>query len=721
MFQGNTLQLHALGDGLAELRFDRAGESVNKLDRLALDELNRALCLVREDRTVTGLLITSGKDSFIVGADIFEFTDLFGMAEDEIAIHNAGQSAVITALADLPVPTVVAVNGLALGGGLELALAADVRMLSDSARIGLPEVGLGIFPGFGGTVRLPRLIGVEAALQWIMSGTPRKADDALRAGAVDAVVPPPELREAALERLHGLVASPDWSERRKEALSPVVRAGEDLAPIFAAAKAKARKTGPHLPASLAVVELIESAAGVDRDAALALEARAFAHIARTPAARALVAVFINDQAVKKTTKQQTRAARPVSRAAVLGAGIMGGGIAYQSAVCGIPVIMKDIAQSALDLGMTQAGALLAKRVETGALSSAKADGILASIRPGLTYDGIAEADVIVEAVVENIAIKRAVLAELEEHIRPDAVVATNTSSLLVADLARDLEWPENFVGMHFFNPVHRMPLVEVIQGPHTSPEAVATIVGYASAMGKTPVVVRDCPGFLVNRILAANVLGFLRLIHDGADFLRIDAAMEGFGWPMGPAWLQDVIGMDTSRHVIEVIAAGYPERMRVEFATALDVMVESKRFGQKSGAGFYRYEADAAGHQRKVVDPDVGALLATVQPGGSRIISDEEIVQRTMLPMILETARCLEDGVVGSAAEADMALILGIGFPRHLGGALHYADELGAKTIMEWCDRYANLGPLYHPTPRMRRLAVDGAGWANLVQRPGAL
>jgi 3-hydroxyacyl-CoA dehydrogenase/enoyl-CoA hydratase/3-hydroxybutyryl-CoA epimerase/enoyl-CoA isomerase len=708
MYQGTTLRLSAIGDHVAELCFDRVDAAVNKLDRLTLDELRTAVAAIAADKQVQGVLVTSAKDSFIVGADIFEFSAMFAKTQDQLAEYNAGCNAIFTALEDLPLPVVTLINGLALGGGLEVALATDYRVMSSTAQVGLPEVSLGIFPGYGGTVRLTRVGGMAAALDWIVSGTSRKAEAALAAGAVDLVCAPDEARATALALLNEAMAGKeDWRGRRRRHHGP---ARIDEAAL-AAARQNAAKTARHYPAALAAVELIERAAPESRGLALALESRAFAAIAQSQATASLVGIFLNDQFLKKKGKEYARIARPVKKAAVLGAGIMGGGIAYQSAVRGTPVLMKDIAQASLDIGTGEAVKLLNKQVAGGRMAQAKADAILASIQPTLEYSGVEQVDIVVEAVVENLKLKKMVLAEVEQLSRDDAVLASNTSSLSIADLSAGLQRPENFVGMHFFNPVPLMPLVEVIRGPQTSAEAVATTVAYASAMGKTPIVVKDCPGFLVNRILTAYILGFTGLIRDGADFQQIDAAMEAFGWPMGPAYLQDVIGMDTASHVVEIIAAGYPQRMGAGDKNAVSLMASLGRFGQKNGIGFYKYEADPRGKPVKSAAADTHALLAQLQPNGTRSFTPDEIVERTMLPMVIEAALCVETGVAESAQEVDMALILGLGFPRHIGGALRYADHLGLEAVVQRCDMLGETHPLYRPTARMREMAAAGQSY----------
>jgi len=397
--------------------------------------------------------------------------------------------------------------------------------------------------------------------------------------------------------------------------------------------------------------------------------------------------------------------RKVRQVAVVGAGIMGGGISYASALAGTSTLMKDIAQRQLDRGLEEVDRLLARQTASGRLTVEAAQAVRARIRPQLDYQGFAPVELAIEAVVENLKVKHDVLAEVEKAVSGDAIVATNTSSLRVDDLAAALARPEQFVGLHFFNPVPVMPLVEVIRGTRTSDATLATAVGYALALGKTPIVVRDCPGFLVNRLLTAYLLGFAQLVFDGADFVEVDRAMEAFGWPMGPAYLADVIGLDTMSHIIDVICAGYPQRMTTSRLEPTKVLAASQRYGQKSGAGFYRYETDPNGRRRKAPQPDSYQLLAPSQANGPRSFADAEIVERMMLPMVLEAAVALEEGVVESATALDTAMSLGLGFPKAVGGPLHYADQLGLDTVVELSDRHAHLGPLYVASAELRQMA----------------
>jgi 3-hydroxyacyl-CoA dehydrogenase/enoyl-CoA hydratase/3-hydroxybutyryl-CoA epimerase/enoyl-CoA isomerase len=712
IFDGRTIKVFPLEtdqDGIVEMRFEREQESVNKLDVLAFDELRRATAAIAAAQGIKGLLITSAKDAFIVGADIFEFLPLFKRPNEEVAGFVEGNCAIITALGDLPVPSVALINGLALGGGLELALAADYRVMAATAAIGVPEIHLGLFPGYGGTVRLPRLIGLGPAAEWVMSGAQHKAEAALAAGAVDAVASPEGLRVAALTTLRLAIRSEaDWRGRRAELRKGLALSTEEISHQLGEAKAKAQKAMPHFPAAHLAVELLASAAGLDRDAALALEAETFAKAAKTQAASSLVQIFINEQALKKTSRTVAKTATPVKKAAVIGAGVMGGGIAYQSASRGTPILMKDISEAAIDLGMAEAKKQLAKQVETGRLAADKADAIATAITPSLTYEGLADADIVIEAVVENLGVKQKVFAEVEALTGPAAILASNTSSLRIGDLAQNLQRPGNFVGMHFFNPVPRMPLVEIVHGPQTSDQTLATTLGFALALGKTPVIVKDCPGFVVNRILTPYIIGFLRLLHDGVDFVRIDEVMEKFGWPMGPAYLVDVIGMDISFHVVDIVSAGYTPRMTPGFETAIDVLLRENRLGQKNGRGFYKYENDPKGRPRKLTDPETDALLAPVRPKGKADVPEADIIERMMLPLILEAARCVEDQIVTAPGEVDMSLILGLGLPRYLGGALKYADYLGLSNVVTLCDKWRELGPIYHPSEVLRTRAERG-------------
>ena len=709
IYEGKAITVKALESGIVELRFDLKGESVNKFNRLTLDELRQAVDAIKADTSVKGVIVSSGKDVFIVGADITEFVENFKLPEADLVAGGLQANRIFSDFEDLQVPTVAAINGIALGGGLEMCLAADYRVMADSARIGLPEVKLGIYPGFGGTVRLPRLIGPDNAVEWIAAGKENGAEEALKVGVVDAVVKPQMLQAAALDLVRRAITGElDYKAKRQPKLEKLkLNAIEQMMAFETAKGFVAGQAGPNYPAPVEAIKTIQKAANFGRDKALEIEAAGFAKLAKTSVAQSLVGLFLNDQELKRKAKVHDQLAREVSQAAVLGAGIMGGGIAYQSALKGTPILMKDIREEAIQLGLGEAAKLLGKRVEKGRLTPEKMAEALNAIRPTLSYGDFGHVDIVVEAVVENPKVKQAVLAEVEAKVGEQTILASNTSTISINLLAKALERPENFVGMHFFNPVHMMPLVEVIRGERSSDEAVATTVAYARKMGKNPIVVNDCPGFLVNRVLFPYFGGFARLVGAGVDFVRIDKVMEKFGWPMGPAYLMDVVGIDTGHHGRDVMAEGFPDRMKDDRRTAIDALYEADRLGQKNGKGFYAYETDKRGKPKKVADP---AVLDVLRPiiYEHRELSDEDIINWMMIPLCLETVRCLEDGIVETAAEADMGLVYGIGFPPFRGGALRYIDSIGVAEFVELADRYADLGPLYQPTEKLRAMARDG-------------
>ncbi len=696
LYQGDTLYLNWLENGIVELVFDAPG-TINKLDTATIDSLGHALDILEKQPSLQGVLLRSAKGAFIVGADITEFLSLFQVPEQQLSQWLRFANGIFNRLEDLPVPTVSAINGYALGGGCECVLATDYRLAAPDLRIGLPETKLGIMPGFGGSVRLPRLLGADSALEIIVAGKDVSANEALKLGLIDGILQPEKLQEGALSLLRQAIdGTLDWKAKRQPKLQPLKLSKTESAMSFTIAKGMtAQIAGPHYPAPLTAVKTIEAAAKYGRDEALALETQSFVPLAHSPEARALVGIFLSDQYIKGKAKQLTKQVTAPARAAVLGAGIMGGGIAYQSAWKGVPVIMKDISDKALTLGMNEAAKLLNKQLERGKIDGLKLAGIVSTIHPTLDYSGFDRVEAVVEAVVENPQIKKAALAETEEKIHAGTILASNTSTIPISELAGALKRPENFCGMHFFNPVHRMPLVEVIRGEKTADTTIAKIVAWASKMGKTPIVVNDCPGFFVNRVLFPYFSGFSQLLRDGADFRNIDRVMEKqFGWPMGPAYLLDVVGIDTAHHAQAVMASGFPQRMQKTYRDAVDALFNASRFGQKNGLGFWRYKEDSKGKPKKENDGAVDALLADIsQP--ARAFSDDEIIARMMIPMVNEVVRCLEEGIIASPAEADIALVYGLGFPPFRGGAFRWLDTLGSAAYIEMAQRYQHLGPLY--------------------------
>ena len=709
IYVGKAITVTALESGIVELKFDLKGESVNKFNRLTLNELRQAVDAIKADASVKGVIVSSGKDVFIVGADITEFVENFKLPDAELIAGNLEANKIFSDFEDLNVPTVAAINGIALGGGLEMCLAADFRVMADSAKIGLPEVKLGIYPGFGGTVRLPRLIGVDNAVEWIASGKENRAEDALKVGAVDAVVTADKLGAAALDLIKRAISGElDYKAKRQPKLEKLkLNAIEQMMAFETAKGFVAGQAGPNYPAPVEAIKTIQKAANFGRDKALEVEAAGFAKLAKTSASQCLIGLFLNDQELKKKAKIHDKIAKDVKQAAVLGAGIMGGGIAYQSASKGTPILMKDINEHGIEQGLAEAAKLLVGRVDKGRMTPAKMAEVLNGIRPTLSYGDFGHVDLVVEAVVENPKVKQAVLAEVEDHVKEDAILASNTSTISISLLAKALKRPENFVGMHFFNPVHMMPLVEVIRGEKSSDLAVATTVAYAKKMGKNPIVVNDCPGFLVNRVLFPYFGAFNALLRDGADFRQVDRVMQKFGWPMGPAHLLDVVGIDVAHHAAGVMAEGFPERMQIGFRTAVELMFEAGRFGQKTGAGFYRYEQDKRGKPVKTPDPEAQRMIAGIS-AAPREFEEQEIVERMMVPMCNELVRCLDENIVDSAGEADMALVMGIGFPVFRGGALRYMDHMGLAEFCAAADRHAGIAAVYGVPESLRARARDG-------------
>jgi 3-hydroxyacyl-CoA dehydrogenase/enoyl-CoA hydratase/3-hydroxybutyryl-CoA epimerase/enoyl-CoA isomerase len=708
LYQGSAFRLEMMNGNILKVTFDLKDQSANVFNTQALKELGETLEVIKK-QNARGLIFCSGKPGgFVFGADVTEFLDHFKKTESELISWIESINAVFNGYEDLPYPKVALINGFALGGGCEISLTMDYRLASPKAAMGLPETKLGIIPGWGGTVRLPRLIGADHAIEWITGAKHYKAEEALKFGAIDGIIDEAKLEEAGLKLLEKCLSGElDWKSRVIAKKSPLKLDKIESMMSFDGSKGfVAALAGPNYPAPVKSVEAMQKAARLDREGALKIEGETFAVCAKTKTAECLVQVFLGDQYLKKVSKKVTKDAVPTQHAAVLGAGIMGGGIAFQSASMGVGVLMKDIKHEQLDLGMGEASKLLNKELERKKISPDKMAKVISSITPTLSYADFKDTQFVVEAVVENEKIKKSVLADVENVTSEKTILASNTSTISITKLAEGLKRPEKFCGMHFFNPVHRMPLVEIIRGAKTSQETIAQAVNYANQMGKTPIVVNDCAGFLVNRILFPYFNGFIFLVEDGVDFQRIDKVMEKFGWPMGPAYLLDVVGIDTGFHASSIMANAFPDRMGFTHKTVLEMMFEQKRFGQKNNLGFYEYEIDKKGKPVKKVNP---AVYEMIKPAVKRQIevTDEDIIMRMMIPMIIEASRCLEDKIVESAVEVDMGLLLGLGFPPFRAGALKYADSIGIKNLEAASQKFHEIGKLYEFTPFMKGLAAE--------------
>ncbi len=715
LMQGEMIRVTALGDGLYELVFDNQRRSVNTLSRACVTEFGDAITLLRAREDLRGLLISSDHESFIVGADVSEFLGFFRLPDEQLQALIGEMRSWLARLEALPVPTVVAINGEALGGGFELCLACDFRVMARGARAGQPEVRLGLLPGWGATVRLPRLIGLDHAIDWICSGRQVEAQEALAQGAVDACVEPAQLRHAALDLLQRAVRGEfDVTSRRARKQQPVPLT--KLALTLATESARgviAAKSGPHYPAPMLALDTLRQQAHLSATEAMPLELDAFIRLVRSDAALALVSLFLKEQKVKQIARRAAGSEASIQRPGIVGAGVMGGAIACQTALKLGPVVMKDVRATALQQGMEEAARTLASRVRRGQLDPEQRVRILSGITPTLGFEEFAGADLVIEAVVEDPGVKSRVLAEVETRLTSDVIIASNTSAIPISVLARSLRHPERFCGIHFFNPVSRMQLVEIVRGEKTSQATISRALGFARSLGKTPVVVRDGPGFLVNRVLFAYLLGFSLLLRDGVEFQRIDTLMETYGWPLGPARLLDVIGLDIARNASRMMAAGYPERMTFPGESVIDRLCALRRLGQKNGKGFYLYRSDDARKPRR--DPELHDQIADLT-GTGRAVSDEQIVERLMIPLLIETARALEEHVIGSPAEADLALVLGIGYPPFRGGPFYTLDRWGLARFVARCNQYRSLGALYEPTQQMRELAMAGRDYTDLTR-----
>lgn len=724
LYSGKAFKLYK-DSAVGILEFDLDGEKINKFGEFQLKELGE-IC----DKISTGefklasLLIRSAKkDSFIVGADINVIQNLADEAE-AFKAAQLGQTT-FSKLEDLEIPTLVAIHGACMGGGTEMSCAGRYRVCSDSPRtmIAVPEVKLGFLPGWGGTYRLPRIVGLMNAIDMILSGKNIRAAKAPKIGLVDEVIPEAIFDEKAYEYAHKLAQgeNPFKNSNRRVSIPERLLTSNFLGKKVFFSKAKEellKKTRGHYPAPLAALELIRDKGSLKRDAYMKEEAKTFAKLWATDVSKHLVSLFFLTEDVKRdpgTTaldKDTLKALPKVKSMAVLGAGVMGGGIGYQSASKDIFVGLKDIRFEAVASGKAHAQKLFDKQVQRKRLTRSEAQNKMAHIRGQIDYSGFKSMDLIIEAVVEDLEIKKKVFAEVETNVSDNCVIATNTSSLRLEDMLPAFQKPQRFVGLHFFNPVDKMPLVEVVTHPQIAPETVARAVAYVKAIGKTPVVVKDGPGFLVNRLLLPwlNEAGYC--LQEGYDIVETDKILKNFGMPMGPFELLDEIGLDVACKVSHILHDSLGERFKP--ADGLDKILEENkklpkgatpRLGKKSGLGFYKWESG----RRKEADTE--AINKILFPGGVKAkveLNRETIVRRMIYPMINETALILKEGIVEKAWQVDVGMIFGTGFPPFRGGLCRYADSIGLKNIESELQRMSTLyGPRLKPTEALTQYAQD--------------
>jgi 3-hydroxyacyl-CoA dehydrogenase/enoyl-CoA hydratase/3-hydroxybutyryl-CoA epimerase len=707
---GSIFHLAAGADRLATLTFDSPDRKVNVFTRAAFQELERLVDELAGRKDIGCLILLSGKPgNFIAGADVEEIARVTDPVEAE-AGSRVGHR-LFSAWEGLPFPTVAAIRGVCLGGGLEISLASTYRVASDRAdtKMGLPEVRLGILPGWGGSTRLPRRIGIAEALDLILTGKTVAGRKALKLGLIDALLPDArfldEVRDFALARID----RPRRDEGGidfKELLLEKNPLGRKI--LFDQARKKTLETTHgHYPAPLRAIEVVKVGIEDGARAGFDAEARAVAELATSRTAKNLIHVFRLTEDAKKETGLPGAAPREVHATAVLGAGVMGGGIAQLvAAETDLPVRMKDVNDAALASGMQHAAQLFTKQVERRRLAQPEARRKMNHILPTLDYSGFGRADLVIEAIVENMGVKQDVFAETAKHVPEGAVLASNTSSLSIADIGAKTPHRERVVGMHFFNPVHRMPLVEVIAPEGSDPAAVNTVFAFTRKLGKTPVLVKDTPGFLVNRLLMFYSTEALWLLDEGYKIEDVDRVMTDWGMPMGPMALTDEVGIDVATKVAHILHEAFSDRLPLP--EWLDRAPQSGRLGAKNRKGFYLYE----GRERKGPDPTVYPLLG-LQP---RVEHPDPgtIVDRMVLPMVNEAARCLKEGVVRSAADLDLSLIFGTGFPPFRGGLCRWADQEGLGRMIATLERLeSSVGDRFRPSDALRETAAAGGFYAR--------
>jgi 3-hydroxyacyl-CoA dehydrogenase len=684
---------------------------VNALDRGVREALVPALDRVAKDGGVRAVVLACAGRTFVAGADINELERAAwsdGIGPD---LHP-----LLAQVEDFPRPLVAAIHGTALGGGLELAMACHYRVAVESARLGLPEVTLGIIPGAEGTQRLPRLVGVEKALDMGLTGRPITARDALNVGLIDRVIDADDLVAGAMAfaREHLARGTP---HRRTRDRADRLGTPEQNAPLFAAARDTARKTKPHIPAAALFIDAVEAAARLPFDAGIGRERELSAESVRSEPCKALLHVFFAERAAAKIPDVTSETpALPVSKVAIVGAGTMGGGIAMACANAGIDVRLRDTSTTALERGMDAVRRNYAASVKRGRMTEAAVAERLARIQPRLDDAGFDEADVVIEAVFESMELKQRIFAELNRVTRPGCVLATNTSTLDIDAIASVTSRPERVVGLHFFSPANVMRLLEIVRGGATSPEVVATALGLAKRLGKVGVVVRNLAGFVGNRMMFPYMYETQFLVEEGATPEQVDRVLTRWGMAMGMFAVDDMAGLDVAWRVRQEL--GHFRDPGVRRPLVADQLYALGRYGQKTGKGWFGYSPDVGGGRTPIPDAEVLDLIArTATDAGirRRAISDEEIEQRAIYALINEGARVLADGGALRASDIDVVYVNGYGFPGWRGGPMFYADRVGLRSIYERvAEFHRELGPRWEPAPLLARLAREGRTFREL-------
>ena len=689
-------------NGVAILTMDVPGESMNTLKAAFGDEISAVLDEIESDSSIKGVVLTSGKpSSFVAGADI----TMLAACETEADARAlaAGGQAVFDRIENMKATFVAAIHGPALGGGLELALACHYRICTDSPKtqLGLPEVQLGLLPGSGGTQRLPRLIGVQQAMKMMLTGAPARAKQAKKYGIVDDMVPQSVLLDVAEQ--FALKAKPHRDAPQKGLVNKALeqnRFGRNL--LFKKAREQTfAKTKGNYPAPAMIIDVIETGLNDGMKAGLNAEADAFGKLVMTPESFQLRQIFFATTEMKKEHGVEGVKPAKVHKTGVLGGGLMGGGIAYVTATkAGVPARIKDVREEGIANAMKYSYDILNKKVKKRFMLKSEMQKQLSLLTGSLDYRGFQDADIVIEAVFEDLALKQQMVADVEANCKAETIFASNTSSIPITDIAAKAQRPENVIGLHYFSPVDKMPLAEVIAHDKTSDETISTTVEFARKQGKTPVVVKDGAGFYVNRILAPDMNEAACLLLAGEPVEYIDKSLVKFGFPVGPVKLLDEVGIDVGTKIIPFLVEQFGSRF--EAPAAFDKVLADDRKGKKNGKGFYLYEGKKPG---KEVDESIYAVLG-VTP--SKKLSERAIAERCVLMMLNEAARCLDEGVIRSARDGDIGAIFGIGFPPFLGGPFRYMDTLGLDTVVNKLTQLAgSVDPKFTPAECLKEMAKE--------------
>jgi 3-hydroxyacyl-CoA dehydrogenase / enoyl-CoA hydratase / 3-hydroxybutyryl-CoA epimerase len=704
--------------GVAVVTFDLPGESVNKLTRGVVDEFRALMDRVDADSTIRAVVLISGKpDLFIAGADIDGFLELRTAAEAE-ALSREGQE-MMNRIERLRAPVVYAIHGACLGGGLEGALAAAYRIATDHPKtvLALPEVQLGLIPGAGGTQRLPRRVGLRQSLDMILQGKNVRAKKALQIGLIDELVHPSILLDIAVDRAAKLGEGkiPRERPRAVHGMSDVMLEDNALGRSVVLRKAREKTrdaTKGNYPAPLAAIDAIEQSYLGDRAKGFATEARLFGEMAVTDVSRQLIFLFFAGAALKKDSGvgEANVTPRAVEKIGILGAGFMGAGIAAIAAQAGTVVRLKDAEHARVAKGLKEVSTILRDQLKRKRITRRQLEDQLALVGGTIDYSGFAGAAIIVEAVFEDLKVKQMVLAEAEAAA-PRAIFASNTSTIPIERIAVEAKHPERVLGMHFFSPVQKMPLLEVIRSKATDDESLATAVAYGKKLGKTVIVVKDSPGFYANRILAPYVNEAGLLLDEGVAIDAVDKALVEFGFPVGPITLIDEVGLDIAGKSSAVMLNAFGDRMVP--AASLAKVIEAGRTGRKGGKGFYKYENG----RKQGVDETVYPLISS--NGQRMLIGARDIVERCVFAMLNEAARCLEEGIIASPRDGDVGAVYGIGFPPFRGGPFRYLDTLGIPTVIRALEVLdGRFSPRFRPAGILREMASSGSRFYPDREKP---